>query len=540
VIETQIVLAAGLLLLAGVAATAIAVRLEVPAFALCMAAGMAIGSDGAGWVQFDDYQVAGRIGSVCLALILFEAAWTTDLADMWGIWGTATRLAVPGTILTALVCAAGMLAILHRPPMEALLVAAAVASTDGAAVFALLRRSRLRPRIARTLEAEAGLNDPVAIFLLISAVTWAQHRTVYLPSLVVLFGKDLLLGLAVGLAVGVVGTLVFRARWLPATGLYAVSSVSLAALAFGAAQALQGSGFLAVYVAGLVLGNDARRSHQATTVFQRALASLADVSLFLTLGLVVSPAELGEAAREGVAVCLLLALAARPLAVFILTRDRFSTPEKVVLSWAGLRGAVPVILATIPITEGVPGSRMVFDVVFVAVIASALLQGATIGPLARMLGLVVTRPTLGAALAEAEASRARVMEAAYTVPAGSDAIGRTIGDLHLPTGVAVARIMQAGGPLRPSNATRIRVGDVLHLLAPTEAAEVLEAHLASWMETSALPAVDRWTVRRPPPLGPALGRFVARERAWWNALGGQVARLGRRPVRARPARQRWP
>jgi potassium/hydrogen antiporter len=546
--DSQIVLSVGVLLMFGMAATSVASRLGIPAFALCLFAGMAAGSDGIGLVNFDDYLTAQRIGTACLALILFEGGWRANPGKMWPVWGTAARLAVPGTILTALSTAFLVTVVLRRPPIEGLLIGSILASTDGAAVFALMRKSRLPSRLSLTLEAEAGLNDPVAIFLVISAVTWTQQPGgVQVTDLFVLFGKDLLVGLAIGLAIGVLGALVFKSDWLPSPGLYAAGSVALAAVAYGAAQELQGSGFLAVYVAGLVLGDQARRSHEATTIFQQGLVSIADVALFVTLGLVVSPSDLGVATAEGVAIGLILALIARPLAVFALTAgDRFSGREKVVLSWAGLRGAVPVILATIPITEGLPHGLTDFNLVFVAVITSAILQGMTVGPLSQLLGLTAKSTTLAGAVAASGDHRGAVLEATYGVLPASDAVGRTVRDLHLPGGVALTLIVRSGSGFHPSNSTRIQAGDVLHFLVPKETAEVFRAHLASWAQpawlgggppaadaSAAAPADVQWAPLRRAGLHPSVRSFIASERLWWQQLFSQLRVFAARLVSTR-------
>jgi cell volume regulation protein A len=517
----------GMLLLIGVAAVAIADRLQVPTFALCLIAGMAIGSDGAGLLDFHDHLTAQRIGIACVALILFEGGWRTNVSEMRFVWGAATRLAFPGTVITALAAGVAIALLLGRPVAEALLIGAILAPTDGPAVFGLLRRIGLERRLARTLEAEAGLNDPVAILLVISIVSWMQHSGGQLSDIVLLFGRDLVVGLLIGLIIGVIGSVAFQSRWLPFAGLYAVTSVALAALAYGTAQTLSGSGLLAVYVAGLVLGNHARQSHRPTTIFQHGLVSLADIALFVTLGLIVAPSQLELAAPEGVAIALIVALIARPVAVFAMTSgDTFSRNERVLLSWAGLRGAMPVILATVPITQGLPNSLGYFNVVFVVVLASALLQGSTIQQLTRMLGLNATPTSLPDALAGADASGTGVLEAQYLVSPGSDLIGRKTRDLHLPTGAGLSGVVRSGYAFSPSNSTRIWVGDVLRFVVAAEVADVLEAHLANWAE-AALPTRGAVPVPAPEPRWAPYRRralraqgvgLISHEMLWWRQL----------------------
>jgi potassium/hydrogen antiporter len=534
--DPQVVLVVGILLMAGVAAVSIADRLQVPSFALCLMVGMAVGSDGAGLVHFHDYLSAQRIGTACLGLILFEGGWRADLRAMRPIWGIASRLAVVGTILTAVLAGVAIAVLFQRPIAEALLLGSILASTDGAAVFGLVRRMGLDRRLALALEGEAGLNDPVAILLVISLVTWVRQSGGEIGDIAVLFGRDLLLGLLVGLVVGTFGTVAFRIRWLPTAGLYSVASVALGAVALGAAETQGGSGLLAIYVTGLVLGNQARRSHKAVTIFQHGLTSLADIALFVTLGLVVSPVQLESAIPEGVAIALILAFFARPFAVFVLTLGgRFSTSERALLSWAGLRGAVGVILATIPITDGVPNGLAYFNVVFVVVLTSAILQGATIRWLTRVLGLTASPTSLPAALAEAELSEAGVLEAEYPVWPSSDAVGRAAGDLHLPTGAALTTIVRSGQVFSPSNSTRIRAGDLLRFLVATEHAEVLHAHLSNWGEPAwpkpvprptkppnPAPTTARWAPLLREAVRPRAAWFIARERLWWRQAGQHV------------------
>jgi cell volume regulation protein A len=525
--DEQVVLAVGVVLLIGVAAAAIADRLQVPAFALCLIAGMAIGSDGAGLLPFHDHLTAQRIGMACVALILFDGGWKSNVSEMRSVWGAATRLAIPGTVVTALVTGIAITLLLRRPIVEALLIGSILAPTDGPAVFGLLRRIGLQRRLARTLEVEAGMNDPVAILLVISVVSWMQHSGGRPSDIIVLLGRDLVLGLLMGLIVGIAGSVAFRSRWLPFDGLYAVISVALGALAFGAAETLNGSGLMAVYVAALVLGSGARQSHKATTVFQDGLGSLADIALFLTLGLIVVPSQLQVAAPEGVAIAVIVAIIARPVAVFAMTSgDAFSQRERVLLSWAGLRGAMPLILATIPITEGLPNSLGYFNVVFVVVLVSAMLQGSTIQQLTRMLGLNAASTSLPDALADAEMSRTGVLEATYLVSPTSDVVGRHARDLHLPTGAGLSVIVRSGYSFSPDNSTRIRVGDVLHFVVATELAEVLHAHLANWGESAWPPQVSapapapeaRWAPFQRRALQAQGAGLIARERLWWREL----------------------
>jgi cell volume regulation protein A len=260
-------------------------------------------------------------------------------------------------------------------------------------VFAVLRGSPLRRRLVRTLEGEAGLNDPVAVLLVVGFTAWIQqpgHGLLEMAGVLVL---ELAVGTAVGLAVGRGAVAALSRLSVPTAGLYPVGSIAAGAIAFGAAGFLHGSGFLAVYLAGLSIASAPVRGQVTIAIFHQGAAWLAQTALFLTLGLLVHPSRLGDVWLPGTALALFLVLLARPAAVFAATAlDRFTTEERIVLSWAGLRGGVPVVLATFPVIAHVPGSTRFFDVVFFAVVFSTIAQGATMEGLARALGAVVTTP----------------------------------------------------------------------------------------------------------------------------------------------------
>jgi cell volume regulation protein A len=428
---------------------------------------------------------------------------------------------VLGTALTAAAAGLAILVLVRLPIADALLVGAVLASTDSAAVFGVLRRTGLRRRLVLTLEAESGLNDPVAILLVISIVGWVQQPGGDPVTIGVFFAQGIVLGLVFGVVTGLVGAYAFKSRWLPSDALYAVGSFALAAVAFGAAQTLGGSGFLAVYIAGLILGNEARHGQRFITNFLQGVASLADIALFVVFGLLVMPGDLATVAAEGVAVALILAFVARPLAVVLVTsRKGFSVGEKALLSWAGLRGAVPVLLATIPVTEGLPNSLTLFNVTFVAVLASAVMQGTTVGPLARTLGLTRSR--------EAPGTDPGLVEAVYVVSPLSEVAGRRAGNVQLPEGASLARVARSGTVLAPSDSTRIRADDTLHIVVEEDAQGDLEAIVSSWDEKPwEIPAwadvpqrsLGREAVKRELPA--ALSRlqgFARNELAHWRQL----------------------
>jgi potassium/hydrogen antiporter len=390
------ILVAGALLAAGLAAALAAGRLRVPGLVLFLGLGMAIGSDGTGWIHFDDYELARTIGTVALALILFEGGLMAGFGEIRPVLGPSLVLAFAATIGTAVIAGLAAAALFDLSTLEGMLVGSILAATDGAAIFAVLRGSTLRRRLARTLEAEAGFNDPVAVLLVIGFIDWIQMPDYGIADMSLLFLRELGVGLAIGLAAGWLGVQGMRRARLGTAGGYPVGTIGIAALAYGAAATLHGSGFLAVYLAGLMLGSATIPAKQTVRIFHQGLAWVAQVSMFLVLGLLVFPSQLGSVAVEGTVLALVLAFVARPATAALATAfSGFSAAERLVLGWAGLRGAVPVVLATFPVIEGVPHSLEYFNIVFFAVLFSTLLQGATFEPLATALGVTTAQPALG-------------------------------------------------------------------------------------------------------------------------------------------------
>jgi cell volume regulation protein A len=480
--DGQLVLVAGALLAAGLVASLLALRLRVPSLALFLGLGMAIGSDGTGWIDFSNYELARTIGVVALALILFEGGLTSGLIEIRSVLAPAVSLAVVGTIVTAAVTglAASLLFDLGR--LESLLLGAIVAATDGAAVFALLRGSTLKRRLARTLEAEAGFNDPVAVLLVVGLIDWIQQPGYGVGDLALLFARQLGIGVALGALVGWLGIQGFRRVRLASVGLYPVASLAVAALAFGSADALRGSGFLAVYLAGLVLGSAAIPAQQTVNAFHQGLAWVAQVTMFITLGLLVFPSQLGGVALEGTALALVLIFLARPLATLVGTVNApYSAGERLALGWAGLRGAVPVVLATFPVIAGVPGSLDFFNIVFFAVLLSTLLQGATFEPLAQRLGATTGEPALPVTPVDVGTIRrlgAEVLE--FTVGESDAAVGAHVRELGLPRETLVTAIIRGDHAVAPRGATGIHVGDRLQVLVPHERTRAVLALAEGW------------------------------------------------------------
>jgi len=399
--DGELILIAGSLLAGGIVASLIAGRLRVPALVLFLGLGMLIGSDVTGLIYFDDYELARTIGVIALALILFEGGLAAGFDEIRPVLRPAISLALVGTVATAVVAGLAASWLFDFSTLEGLLLGSILAATDGAAIFALLRGSTLKRTIARTLEGEAGLNDPVAVLLVLGFIDWIQKPHYGVLDMMALFGVQLAIGAAVGLALGWLSVVAFRRLHLAGEGLYPVATLAAAALAFGAADTLHGSGFLAVYLVGLALGTDRTVSARpAVTAFHDGLAWIAQLTMFFTLGLLVFPSQFGDVAIKGGTLAIVVVFLARPLAAFLATLpERFTAGERLALGWAGLRGAVPVVLATFPVIEGVPHSLEFFNIVFFAVLLSTLLQGSTFEPLAKRLGVTTTEPALPPGLA---------------------------------------------------------------------------------------------------------------------------------------------
>ncbi len=394
--DHELILIAGVLLAVGLAAAKVADRVRVPGLLLFLGLGMLAGSQGLFGVEFDDAELTRTLGTVGLVLILFEGGLAAGWPEIRPVVGTAISLATVGTIVTAVITGAAAIWLFDLGTLEGLILGSAVAATDSAAIFAVLRGSRLRRRLARALEGESGLNDPVALLLVTGFIEWIEMPDYGLVDMTaVLIGK-LALGLVVGLAVGHGARWAFRNLDLPSPGLYPVASIATAALAYGVAEIGHlGSGFLSVYIAALILGTGALPAKQATIAFHQGLSWVSQISLFFILGLLVFPSGLGEIALEGLLLSAALMFVARPFAAFVASAfSPFNNRERLMLGWAGLRGAIPIWLGTFPVIAGIEGAEQIFNVIFFVVVTSTLIQGATFEALARRLGVTADEPAL--------------------------------------------------------------------------------------------------------------------------------------------------
>lgn len=394
-IVNWILFAGGALLVVGILSSLVARRFGAPLLLVFLAFGMLLGEDGPGGIVFDDYGMTYLIGSFALAVILFDGGMRTRLSAFQGVLGPSVVLSSLGVLITALLVGAFAVPLLGLSFTEGLLAGAMVAPTDAAAVFFLLRAGglHLHRRVGSTLEIESGTNDPMAVLLTVVLVEYLAEASASAPGFFLLLTlvENGLIGTLIGVVGGYVIVTLLNRVDLPA-GLHPLFAVACGVTLFALTQLLDGSGFLAVYIAGLVVGNRRVRAFASIISFHDAATWLVQILMFVALGLLVTPHELVRAVLPGLAISLFLILIARPLAVFVsLAPFRFSLNERLFISWVGLRGAVSIFLAAIPTLAGLPNGQVYFNIAFVVVVSSLVIQGWTLTPLARRLGLALPR-----------------------------------------------------------------------------------------------------------------------------------------------------
>lgn len=457
----------GVLLIISVACSRLLERMGVPILLFFLGLGMLAGSEGIGGVHFEDYHFAFRVGTVALILILFDGGLNTRWSMVRAGIATASILATAGVFLTALIVA--LAARLFGLPWDlAFLLGAVVSSTDAAAVFSVLRGSglNLEKRVGVTLELESGLNDPMAVMLTIAFTQVALAGEGWLaPELLWQIPLQLVIGAAVGLIIGWLSLVLLRRVRVRAGGLFPVLTLGLALLSFGAATLAQGSGFLAVYTTALVVGNGAIPYGSGLRRIHDAIAWLGQISMFLLLGLLVFPSRLLEVFWIGMGIALILAFIARPVSVLLcLLPFRFPWKQSVYVSWVGLRGAVPIILATIPILEEVPQATRIFDIVFFIVVVNALLPGATLRWATAKLGLQTPEQPQPAAVLDINATQLLNGEVScYYVEPHHRVAGQEIRSLGLPEATTIILIVRGRDLIAPRGLTAIQPGDHVYV-----------------------------------------------------------------------------
>lgn len=467
----------GLLFVASIIAGGLSPRFGVPTLLIFVGLGMLAGEDGLGGIQYDDIQSAHLAGTLALAVILFDGGLRTDIASFRSGLRPAILLATLGVLLTAAITGAAAIWLLGLSPIEAMLLGAIVSSTDAAAVFSLLKQANLslHPGVGKALEIESGTNDPMAVFLTILLIEAILKGGFSSSQVLLTFFSQMGLGLLGGIGGGyLLARLINRIELGPS--LYPLLALFGALLIFGIVSELNGSGFLAVYIVGLTIGNTRLRSANSILNFSDGIAWLAQIGMFLILGLLVTPTELIRYALPASIIATALILVARPAAVVAcLTPLGFGWREQTYISWVGLRGAVPIVLAMFPLLAGIESARPIFNVAFFVVLISLIVQGMTIAPAARWLRLDVRREAPQRHRVELDVPGQTNYEVVgYPVQKDSGVAGQTLVNLPLPGSVRVAGIMRRGALAPISNRLKLRPGDHVYLLTPMKYVERLD------------------------------------------------------------------
>ncbi|WP_300679798.1 potassium/proton antiporter [Nocardioides sp.] len=473
-------------------------RTGLPTLLVYLLMGVLLGEAVIG-IDFSDAALAHALGFAALALILAEGGLTTAWHEVRSSMRLGATLALLGVAITVTVVAVASHYLLDLNWQLAVLLGAVTAPTDAAAVFSVLRVVPLPRRITGPLEAESGLNDAPTVVLVTLISTGAVHEhPLWMVGGIIVY--ELAVGTVIGLAVGFGGAWLMRRVALPASGLYPLAVLALTFLAYGGGAAVHASGFAAVYVAALVLGNADLPHRGATRSFAEGLAWLAQIGLFIMLGLLASPGRLtwnvvGLALVAG----LILTFVARPLSVLASTAlKRMSWADRAFLSWAGLRGAVPVVLMTIPLAEGVPGSLRLFDIVFVMVVVYTLLTAPSLPWVARLLGVATPTDPRALELEVAPLERLAADLVQIAITPESRMHGVEVGELRLPQGASVSLVVREGKIMVPERRTALRHGDELLIVTPRSQREATERRLR---QVSRYGRLARWVADRPRPTG---------------------------------------
>jgi len=479
--EGVMLLAVGAVLCASVLVALAAARTGVPVLVAFLVLGMLLGSDGPGGIEFDDAELARQVGIVGLVLILFEGGLQTSWRRLRSVAIPAALLSTIGVVVTAVLTGAAAKLLFDLTWLEAILLGAVVASTDAAAVFATLRFTHIRRRVARTLEAESGGNDPMAIALTVGLIAWIESpETNGFSDLALLVFRELALGLVVGVLLGLAAAWIFG-RLPDAIGAFApVASLAAAGVSFGAADVLGGSGFLSVYLVGLAIGSTPSRYRRSLVGFHEGIAFVAQVAIFIVLGLLVFPSQLPEVALSGLALALLLVVVIRPVAVWAATAlSDYSARERVLLGWAGLRGAIPIVLATFVVSSEIDTGDTIFNAVFFVVLVSTIVQSPTLEWVARRLDLVSPIPQRHDPPIEVgEGSKLDLID--FVVADDHAIAGAAVREVGLPRTAIIAVVVRGDDSIPPRGSTIIEAGDRLYVLVPRSLRPAVEDVFSRW------------------------------------------------------------
>jgi cell volume regulation protein A len=474
----ELLLIGALVLLTAVIAVRVSSRSGLPVLLLYLGIGVALGQDGVG-VEFSDTELTHMLGYAALVVILTEGGLSTKWKDIRPAVPAAAVLSTVGVGVSVAVTASAAHYLVGLNWQTSLLMGSVVSSTDAAAVFSVLRRVPLPKRLTGVLEAESGCNDAPVVILVVafSSNNFSSHHWYVLAGEILL---QLAIGLAFGALVGWLGALGLGRIALPASGLYPIAIMALCVLAYAGGALVHGSGFLAVYVTALILGNAKLPHRPAVRGFADGLAWISQIGLFVLLGLLVTPHDLTDDFVPAVVIGLVLTLLARPLSVTV-TMLPFDhrLRDQVLLSWAGLRGAVPIVLATIPRVAHVPGSERIFNIVFVLVVIFTLAQGPTLPWLARTLRLQDSDEPMDIDIESAPLERLRGHLLSVSIPEKSRMHGVEVTELRLPAGAAVTLVVRGGSSFVPLPTTILRRGDELLVVATDPVRDATEQRLLS-------------------------------------------------------------
>ncbi|MDO5734893.1 MAG: potassium/proton antiporter [Propionibacteriaceae bacterium] len=475
-------------LLAGVAAVRISSRSGMPGLLLYLAIGLILGEAGLG-IQFDDGQLAYNLATIMLAILLTDGGFTTNWSDLRPVAMKAGLMASVGVLISVAVSATLAMLLLGIDLRTAILLSAMVSSTDAAAVFSVLRRLPIKARVRTTLEGESGFNDPPAIIIVTVVVSDAWNE----GSIMAMLGTgmyQLVGGTLIGLVIARIGQGILQRVSLPSAGLYPLATLAIAMVAFALGGIAGASGLLAAYAAGLWLGNQVLPHHKATEGFTEALGWLAQIGLFVMLGLLASPSLLPAAIVPALVIGSGLTFVARPLSVFLcMTPFKMPWREQVFTSWAGLRGAVPIMLATIPLTRNLPGANQMFHIIFLLVVTFTLIQGPTLPWAARRAGVTedLSPTTVRFDSSPMEGLNAAMLQ--FEVPENTKLVGMYLADLRLPRGAVLSMLIRGKEILVADGQLRLKAGDHMVLAVPNAVLERTQSRLELLAEHGGL---ARW------------------------------------------------